>query len=192
MTAAICAGLLCSVFSGCIHWLTLGMDERNLNFSKIVFSDNGLDFLEAAIFGRIPVTLLDRFITTFAGFGVYKPYTRIINSIHGERQISAYKILLFLNSKEMRKKDSIIYNSKQFLQHSIDVQESERKRISYELHDTVAQNMRYGSLLAEKLSEKEAAGKIITVQNQNIQDIRNLCYNLTPPHINAQQMIPTG
>ena len=97
-------------------------------------------------------------------------------------------ILIFLNALEVKKRDKIIYNSEQFLRHSIEVQESERKRISQELHDTVAQSMRYVSLLAENLSDKDAAEKIISTQNQNIEDIRKLCYNLTPPAISADGM----
>ncbi len=97
-------------------------------------------------------------------------------------------ILIFLNALEVKKRDKIIYNSEQFLRHSIEVQESERKRISQELHDTVAQSMRYVSLLAENLSDKDAAEKIISTQNQNIEDIRKLCYNLTPPAISAEGM----
>ncbi|MBP5175607.1 MAG: hypothetical protein ILP07_06840 [Treponema sp.] len=98
-------------------------------------------------------------------------------------------ILIFLNALEVKKRDKIIYNSEQFLRHSIEVQESERKRISQELHDTVAQSMRYVSLLAENLSDKDAAEKIISTQNQNIEDIRKLCYNLTPPAISGDDMI---
>lgn len=98
-------------------------------------------------------------------------------------------ILILLNAREIKKRDKIIYNSEQFLRHSIEVQEAERRRISQELHDTVAQSMRYVSLLAENLSEKETASKIISTQNQNIEDIRKLCYNLTPPAISSDDMI---
>ena len=98
-------------------------------------------------------------------------------------------ILVFLNIREIKKRDKIIYNSEQFLRHSMEIQEAERRRISRELHDTVAQSMRYVSLLAENLSEKEAAQKIISTQNQNIQDIRKLCYNLTPPEVSGNDMI---
>ena len=71
----------------------------------------------------------------------------------------------------------------------MEIQEAERRRISRELHDTVAQSMRYVSLLAENLNEKDAAQKIITTQNQNIQDIRKLCYNLTPPEVSGNDII---
>lgn len=102
--------------------------------------------------------------------------------------VLASVILIFLNMQEVKKRDKIIYNSEQFLRHSIEVQEAERKRISQELHDTVAQSMRYVSLLAENLSDKETSEKIISTQNKNIEDIRKLCYNLTPPAISADGM----
>lgn len=98
-------------------------------------------------------------------------------------------ILVFLNVQESQRKDRIIYNSEQFLQHSIQVQEAERRRISQELHDSVAQSLRYVSLLAESLSDKAAAQKIIITQNENIENIRKLCYNLTPPVITGSNMI---
>ena len=103
--------------------------------------------------------------------------------------VLASVILIFLNMQEVKKRDKIIYNSEQFLRHSIEVQEAERRRISLELHDTVAQSMRYVSLLAENLSDKEAAEKIISTQNRNIDDIRKLCYNLTPPAISGDNLI---
>lgn len=100
-------------------------------------------------------------------------------------------ILVLLNVRESRRKDKIIYNSELFLNHSIQVQEAERRRISQELHDSVAQSLRYVSLLAENLSDREAARKIIATQNENIENIRKLCYNLTPPAINGSNLIPS-
>lgn len=98
-------------------------------------------------------------------------------------------ILILLNAREIKKRDRVISESEQFLRHTMEVQEAERRRISRELHDTVAQSMRYVSLLAENLSDKEAAAKIISTQNQNIEDIRKLCYNLTPPAISGSEMV---
>ena len=100
-------------------------------------------------------------------------------------------ILILLNAREGRRKDRIIYNSEQFLRHSMLVQEAERKRISLDLHDSVAQGLRYVSLLAENLSDKDAAQKIIATQNENIESIRRLCYNLTPPAITESNLIPS-
>lgn len=71
------------------------------------------------------------------------------------------------------------------LRHTMEVQEAERARISRELHDTVAQSMRYVSLMAEKIKDKELFEEIISAQNSNIEDIRKLCYNLTPPNFST-------
>lgn len=98
-------------------------------------------------------------------------------------------VLVVLNIKEGLEKDKMLYSSQAFLKHSILVQEAERKRISRELHDSVAQNLRYVSLLAENISDKDTAAKIIETQNQNIEEIRNLCYNLTPPSITKDNLL---
>ncbi|MCR4734675.1 MAG: hypothetical protein K5829_06715 [Treponema sp.] len=103
--------------------------------------------------------------------------------------IIAAIILIILNIRENRKKDLIIYNSEQFLRHSMEVQEDERRRIYRELHDSVAQSMRYVSLLAENLEDKTAAEKIISTQNDNIESIRKLCYKLTPPNISEKNIV---
>jgi signal transduction histidine kinase len=70
-------------------------------------------------------------------------------------------------------------------------QEDERRRISLELHDTVAQNIKYAQMLSEQLvpllqetGEAHAISeKIHDVDRKCIQDIRTLCYNLTPPDL---------
>lgn len=98
-------------------------------------------------------------------------------------------ILVVLSIKEGLEKDKMLYSSQVFLKHSILIQEAERKRISRELHDSVAQNLRYVSLLAENISDKDTAAKIIETQNQNIENIRNLCYNLTPPSITKDNLL---
>ena len=81
LTAAIMAGIACSLVSGFISYFTYGLNQKDWTFDHIIFAFNGeyLNFLTSAILGRIPVTILDRIITTFAGFGVYKLYTRIVN-----------------------------------------------------------------------------------------------------------------
>ena len=103
--------------------------------------------------------------------------------------IAIAAILVFFNARESKQKDKIIYSSEQFLKHSISVQEAERKRISQELHDSVAQSLRYVSLLAENISDREIAEKIISTQNENIENIRKLCYNLTPPAITGSNIV---
>lgn len=98
-------------------------------------------------------------------------------------------ILIILNERELKRKDNRIFQSESFLKHTMEVQETERARISRELHDTVAQSMRYISILAEKISDKELADTIISVQNNNIEDIRKMCYNLAPPSFKNMNIV---
>ncbi|WP_407398191.1 sensor histidine kinase [Treponema sp.] len=105
--------------------------------------------------------------------------------------LATITILLLLNERELKKKDNRISQSESFLKHTMEVQETERSRISRELHDTVAQSMRYVSILAEKISDKELADTIISVQNDNIEDIRKMCYNLAPPNFKNMNIIDT-
>ncbi|MBR1640060.1 MAG: hypothetical protein IJ688_11805 [Treponema sp.] len=58
-------------------------------------------------------------------------------------------------------------------------QEEERRRLALELHDSVAQQMRYVSILAEKIEDKELAGEIKKNQTDCIENIRNACYTLS-------------
>ena len=58
-------------------------------------------------------------------------------------------------------------------------QEEERRRLALELHDSVAQQMRYVSLLAEKISDEKLAKEIKTNQSECIENIRNACYTLS-------------
>ncbi len=58
-------------------------------------------------------------------------------------------------------------------------QEEERRRIALELHDSVAQQMRYVSILAEKIDDKELATEIKKNQSECIENLRNTCYTLS-------------
>ena len=84
LSASILAGFVCSVVSGIVTTITYSLCEETLNsehmFDHIIyaFMDKHINFLTAAIIGRIPVTILDRIITTFAGFGLYKLYNKFI------------------------------------------------------------------------------------------------------------------
>ena len=84
LSASILAGFVCSVVSGIVTTITYSLCEETLNsehmFDHIIyaFMDKHINFLAAAIIGRIPVTILDRIITTFAGFGLYKLYNKFI------------------------------------------------------------------------------------------------------------------
>lgn len=58
-------------------------------------------------------------------------------------------------------------------------QEEERRRIALELHDSVAQQMRYVSLLAEEIPDEQLSKKIKMHQSECIENLRNTCYTLS-------------
>ena len=58
-------------------------------------------------------------------------------------------------------------------------QEEERRRIALELHDSVAQQMRYVSILAEKIDDEKLRSEIKTNQTECIENLRNTCYTLS-------------
>lgn len=80
LSAAVCAALACSVVSGIISYFTYSLNVEAGPFDKIIFAFSGdqMGVLASCIVGRIPITILDRIITTFAGFGIYILYTRFM------------------------------------------------------------------------------------------------------------------
>ena len=83
ISAAIFSGLACSIVSGFVNSFIYFKNEHDLAYERVIFAFNGehFSFLASAILGRIPVTILDRIITTFAGFGIFKLYSKIKVSI---------------------------------------------------------------------------------------------------------------
>lgn len=102
--------------------------------------------------------------------------------------------LIYFNNKELKNKQNQIDASKKYLKYVIKTQEDERSRISRELHDTIAQDMRYVGLLLSKLPENEILKEVQKYQSDCINQIRNLCYNFAPPDIkkgNLQNALQT-
>jgi hypothetical protein len=83
LSAAIFSGLACSVVSGFINFFIYFKNDNDLAYDRVIFAFNGeqFGFLASAILGRIPVTILDRIITTFAAFGIFKLYSKIKTTI---------------------------------------------------------------------------------------------------------------
>ena len=84
-------------------------------------------------------------------------------------------LILLLKSKAREKETG------KYIYHVIQAQEEERARISSELHDTVAQDLR-AALSTTK--DENTAGIIRSC----ISSIRSLCYNLAPPDIDVQNL----
>ena len=73
--------------------------------------------------------------------------------------------------------------STEYLQYTIQGQEEERERIARELHDTVAQNLRYCKSLCEKSDAQINLSKIAEILSRSLTEVRNMSYNLSPPDI---------
>lgn len=73
LTTSIIAAVACSLVSGIISYFTYQQNVDEWAFDKIIFSIqlNKGDLLLTSILGRIPLTVLDRIITTFAGYGIF-------------------------------------------------------------------------------------------------------------------------
>lgn len=82
----------------------------------------------------------------------------------------------FLKSKKN------LQESNEFLLYTIKGQEEERSRISRELHDTVAQDLRYIKSLCDK-KDKKSFQEISTFLTKTLQQIRLVSYNLFPSDI---------
>lgn len=63
----------------------------------------------------------------------------------------------------------------------ISIQEAEKRKLSHELHDTVAQDLKAISLISE-------SEKIDGIIANTISDIRRLCYNLAPPELECNKL----
>lgn len=82
LLTAIVAALACSVVSGFISYFTFQNNSDDWAFDKIIFSLSsvtGENMLKTFIIGRIPIIVLDRIITTFAGYGVYLLWKKNVN-----------------------------------------------------------------------------------------------------------------
>ncbi len=92
--------------------------------------------------------------------------------------IFALMAILFILYSQTKVKFS---KSRWLTQQSIETQEEERRHISAELHDTVCQNLKCASLqLADGLAKD--------LVNTSISQVRQVCYNLTPPDIDNHDL----
>lgn len=85
-----------------------------------------------------------------------------------------------LEKSKVREKESSDLNA-QILQ----AQEAERSRLARELHDTVAQDMKYSAILAGKITSTKLSKEIRDNQDKCIEELRSICYNLSPPDLDV-------
>lgn len=76
-----------------------------------------------------------------------------------------------------------LQSSNEYLRYTIHGQEAERARIARELHDTVAQDLRYCKNLLEKKNAVENLSQITELLGKSLSEVRMMSYNLAPPQI---------
>ena len=98
-------------------------------------------------------------------------------------------LIRFLKSKKN------LQDSNEYLLYTIHGQEEERSRIARELHDTVAQDLRYCKNLLEKCNDKNNVEKSIEALSQakeilekTLTQVRLISYNLSPPDITKKDL----
>lgn len=86
----------------------------------------------------------------------------------------------FLKSKRK------LRSSKEYLRSAIKGQEEERAKIARELHDTVAQDLRYCRTLAQKIqdvNDEKLGNSISELLEKSLTYVRSMSYNLAPPDV---------
>ena len=91
-------------------------------------------------------------------------------------------ILVIIFAIQYMKSRKRLKNSSRYLRYAIKGQEEERSRIARELHDTIAQDLRYCRNLSEKI-EGENGVQISKLLEKSLSHVRNISYNLAPPDV---------
>lgn len=90
---------------------------------------------------------------------------------------SVILLIQYLKSK----KD--LRTSGDYLRYTIRGQEEERARIARELHDTIAQDLRYCRSIAEKIKDTGLRADITGLLSKSLSEVRSMSYNLAPPDV---------
>ena len=98
-------------------------------------------------------------------------------------------LLLVLAGIKFTASKKKLKESSEYLSYTIRGQEEERSRISRELHDTIAQDMRYALSLAERKDAHLHLAEIASLLKGSLLEVRTLSYNLAPPDITKDDLI---
>ena len=95
-------------------------------------------------------------------------------------------VIIIVFAIQVLKSKKRLKNSSRYLRYTIKGQEEERARIARELHDTIAQDLRYCRSLTEKIVDKNddnLGPKISKLLEDSLSQVRNMSYNLAPPDV---------
>lgn len=95
-------------------------------------------------------------------------------------------VILLIHFVKSKKK---LNESNEYLLFTIQGQEEERGRIARELHDTVAQNLRYCKALCEKPEAAKNLSQIANYLSKSLSEVRSMSYNLAPPDITKNDFL---
>ncbi|MCR5612437.1 sensor histidine kinase, partial [Treponema sp.] len=104
--------------------------------------------------------------------------------------VSVFLLIRFLKSRKS------LRDSNEYLMYTIHGQEEERSRIARELHDTVAQDLRYCRNLLEKNEQssdipentKKNIAETVQILEKSLSQVRLISYNLSPADITKKDL----
>lgn len=98
-------------------------------------------------------------------------------------------VLLIIFISELKQRDFKIIETSKFLDYTIKGQEEEKKHIARELHDTVAQDIRYIIQLIKQLPQSDDVENILKNQERCLKQVRELCSSFIPQDIENKDIV---
>ncbi|MBQ0051891.1 MAG: sensor histidine kinase [Treponema sp.] len=92
-------------------------------------------------------------------------------------------VLVFILASDAKEKTIQVEQSKDYVTHVLMAQEEERSRLSRELHDTIAQDLRSLFSHTAEFSDSRTASEVKEKQQECLNQIRAICYKLSPPDL---------
>ncbi|MCR5724814.1 MAG: sensor histidine kinase [Treponema sp.] len=86
------------------------------------------------------------------------------------------------------KSSSRLKESGEYLRYTIQGQEDERERIARELHDTVAQDLRWCAQAVGAAVSDDERNRVSSLLVKTLENVRALSYNLAPPDITRRNL----